>query len=77
MEITVLTFGVVAEIVGESHLVLTDVASTADVQEKLEAKFPRLKTIRYTLAVDKQMVTTSTKLGHNATVALLPPFSGG
>ena len=77
MEITVLTFGMITEIVGKTAFVLNGVSSTDDVQQKLEAEFPGLKNINYTVAVNKQMVTTSTQLENNATVALLPPFSGG
>lgn len=77
MEITVLTFGVITDIVGTTTLVVRDVASTDNLKQKLEEDFPRLKSIRYTVAVNKQMITTSTALDNNATVALLPPFSGG
>lgn len=77
MEITLLTFGVIADIVGKSNLVLNDVAFTDDLKKRLETNFPALKNINYTVAVNKQIISESTELAPNATVALLPPFSGG
>ena len=76
-EITVLTFGVITEITGKSNFVVNDIASTEELKKDLEAKFPRLKNIDYALAVNKQTIATETVLEAGATVALLPPFSGG
>ena len=74
---TVLTFGAVTDIVGNSHLQVEEVASTDDLKERLETDFPRLKSINYAIAVNRQIVTGATTLDSSSTVALLPPFSGG
>ncbi len=74
---TVLTFGVVTEIIGQSNFTVEDVPSTEELTKKLEVQFPRLKSINYAIAVNKQIVQSPTSLDSNATVALLPPFSGG
>lgn len=76
-EINVLLFGAVADIVGKSSFVMPTPSSTDELKEQLEADYPALKNISYVVAVNKQMVTASTALEPNATVALLPPFSGG
>lgn len=76
-EINVLLFGAVADIVGKSNFVMPTPSSTDELKEQLEADYPALKNISYVVAVNKQMVTASTALEPNATVALLPPFSGG
>lgn len=76
-KITVLTFGAVAEIIGENRFEVSDVLSTDGLKARLEIEFPRLKEISYALAVDKKMITAPIPLHPNATVALLPPFSGG
>ena len=76
-EITVLTFGVVTEIIGKPSFMLRDVSSTAELKEKLEAEFPRLKGMDYAIAVDKKITISSIPLESTSTVALLPPFSGG
>ena len=75
--VQVLLFGAVADIVGKNNLVLTEVSTTDDVKEQLEKEHPALKNISYAIAVNKQMITTPTPLKTEATVALLPPFSGG
>lgn len=75
--ITVLAFGAVTDILGRNHFEMNDVSTTEELKQKLEAEFPALKNTAYAVAVNKQMVTTSTGLQDSATVALLPPFSGG
>lgn len=76
-EITVLTFGAVTDIVGKKAFQLSGVESTDELRQKLETDYPALKNLTYAVAVNKQLVNTSTPLDSNATVALLPPFSGG
>jgi molybdopterin synthase sulfur carrier subunit len=76
-EINVLTFGVVREIIGKNSFVLNDVSSTEELKNKLESDFPQLRSINYAMAVNKKMVSGSTPLEDRATIALLPPFSGG
>ena len=75
-EITILAFGSITDIIGKSNF-LTNAASTDELRNELESAFPKLKNVNYAMAVDKQMVTTSAILDEHATVALLPPFSGG
>jgi molybdopterin synthase sulfur carrier subunit len=68
---------VITEITGKSSLVVDGVSSTEDLRAKLEESYPRLKTINYAIAVNKKIVTGHTPFDENATIALLPPFSGG
>jgi molybdopterin synthase sulfur carrier subunit len=74
---TVLAFGVVAEIIGKNRFAVEGIASTALLKQKLEQEFPGLKTINVAIAVNKKIVSETTSLHEDATVALLPPFSGG
>ena len=76
-ETSVLAFGVVADIVGKNSFTVSGVGTTTELKEKLETEFPALKNISYAIAVNKQLVTVTTPLEVNTTVALLPPFSGG
>ena len=76
-EIKVLLFGAAADRVGKNNLVLTGVSTTGELKEQLEKSHPGLKHIPYAIAVDKQLISTDTALEAGATVALLPPFSGG
>ena len=75
--ITILTFGVITDIVGKSQFEVDDIFSTDELKQKLESEFPKLKGVNYALAVNKKTATGSVVLEENATVALLPPFSGG
>lgn len=75
--VKVLLFGAVADIVGKNSFVTADVSSTDELKERLEKEHPALKNISYAIAVNKQMITETTALAPDATVALLPPFSGG
>lgn len=74
---TVLAFGMVAEIIGKTRFTVDGIASTEALKQKLEQEFPGLKAINVAIAVNKKMVSVPTPLHEDATVALLPPFSGG
>ena len=75
--ITVLTFGVITDIVGKSRFEVRGVSSTEEIKQKLETEFPQLRNINYAVAVNRKTVVGAVALEENATVALLPPFSGG
>ena len=75
--ITVLAFGAVTDITGKNSFAVHDVKNTTELKAKLEAAYPALKNISYAIAVNRQMVSVPTALEAGATVALLPPFSGG
>ena len=77
MEINLLTFGSITEIIGESSLVYSDLNNTDLLVKKLHDAFPELASIKYSIAVNQKLVHTNTKLNDKDTVALLPPFSGG
>lgn len=74
---TILAFGVVAEIIGQNKFVVDAVSTTEELKQKLEAAFPALKSINFAVAVDQRVVATSASINANSTLALLPPFSGG
>jgi molybdopterin converting factor small subunit len=76
MGLSILAFGQVAEITG-STFSFDRVLDTDALKHALEKTFPSLQHVRYTIAVDKNTITTNTLLKENSVVALLPPFSGG
>ena len=76
MQINIILFGQLCEVLGES-LVLNDIADTNNLQSVLNNKYPALNHSKYVMAVNKKLVTENTVLTQNCTVALLPPFSGG
>jgi sulfur-carrier protein len=77
MPVQVLFFGPLSEVVDAPDLLFHDVADTNQLVAALTAQYPGLTGVKYIIAVDKQVVSVNTALGENATVALLPPFSGG
>ena len=77
MQVTLLLFGQVADIIGTSHLTIDNVPDTKGLEQYLYQHFPALSTTKYVIAVDKKMIRENTPLQQGITVALLPPFSGG
>lgn len=77
MEITVLYFGQICEVIGNSSLKISDINDTNVLIEKLELQFPALKNFQYSIAVNHKIIQENTKLNNKDIVALLPPFSGG
>ena len=77
MQIRILIFGKLADIVNASTLTLTGIADTNSLVNELNKRYPALANCKYIMAVDKQAITTNTILKGESTIALLPPFSGG
>ncbi|MCU0399388.1 MAG: MoaD/ThiS family protein [Algoriphagus sp.] len=70
-------FGMVAEKIGNASLELENPGSTEALKNQLFTQFPVLKSMKFSLAVNKKMVVEDCELGSGSEVALLPPFSGG
>ena len=77
MQVKILIFGQLADIVNDHELTLIDMPDTNNVISELKKRYPALAQARYVMAVDKQTITMNTNLKDGSTVALLPPFSGG
>ncbi len=77
MQIRILIFGQLTDIVNSSELNVNNVKDTNSLMEELHSHYPKLAAAKYIMAVDKQTVAGNTILKEGSTVALLPPFSGG
>ena len=77
MNVNILVFGQLTEITGNSRFVLNDVTDTDDLVKQLITRYPEFSGAKYVIAVDKEVISGNTLLQQNATVAFLPPFSGG
>ena len=77
MEINLLSFGQIAEITGAAALRLEAPETTDELLLVLRERFPALNGIQFLLAVDQEVASENIRLHEGATVALLPPFSGG
>jgi molybdopterin synthase sulfur carrier subunit len=77
MEVTILVFGQLTDMMGNNALKLSGMRDTDAIIAELTQRYPALATAKYRIAVDKQMINNNTTLKAGSTVALLPPFSGG
>ncbi|HWR32307.1 MAG TPA: MoaD/ThiS family protein [Chitinophagaceae bacterium] len=77
MEINLLVFGQIADITGKTMWKIAGVQNTDDLLQKLITDFPALKSLSYSIAVNKVIIRENTLLANDDTVAILPPFSGG
>lgn len=76
MAIDIILFGQLVDLAGTSQLQL-EAADTNSLQAQLHDRVPALAGTTYRIAVNKNIVTQNTPLPEGASVALLPPFSGG
>jgi len=77
MQVRVLIFGKLVDIVKSTTLTLSDIADTNTLVNELNKQYPALAHSKYVMAVDKKTIIANTVLEEESTVALLPPFSGG
>lgn len=70
-------FGMVAEKIGTTGLTLDYSGDSDELLDALQAKFPELKSVKFTLAINKKIANGNQKIPIDAEIALLPPFSGG
>jgi molybdopterin synthase sulfur carrier subunit len=77
MQIEILLFGYMTEIVGKSRITLQNIPSTDQLKLQLHRLYPKLKDTPYLIAIDKNIVTENVVLKDNHIIALLPPYAGG
>lgn len=77
MGINVIFFGQLEDLTGTDKIELNYQPDTNQLIAQILSKYPLLVNVSYTVAVDKVMIKQNTILNIGATVALLPPFSGG
>ena len=70
-------FGMVAEKIGTDSLVMENPGSSEALKQKLFERFPDLKPLKFSVALDRKMLQMDTEISSGAEIALLPPFSGG
>ncbi|MDP2039957.1 MAG: MoaD/ThiS family protein [Algoriphagus sp.] len=70
-------FGMVAEKIGLAELIIDHSGDSSELLEVLLVKFPILKSVKFSLAINKKLVSGNQEIPSGAEIALLPPFSGG
>jgi molybdopterin synthase sulfur carrier subunit len=77
MEIEIISFGQIAEFINNQKIDIAGISDTDAFKQYLENQFPALKGMKYKLALNKNIVQENTEITNNATLAIMPPFSGG
>jgi molybdopterin synthase sulfur carrier subunit len=77
MTTDVLIFGQLTDITQQGKLQATDMPDTDALLTWLKTSYPALVSAKFVVAVNGQVIKQNTLLTSGATVALLPPFSGG
>jgi molybdopterin converting factor small subunit len=77
MNITVLFFGVLAEVAQTSVKHYRDVNSFGDLKLRIEDDFPEIVYYNYRISVNREIINNELSLKDGDEVALLPPLTGG
>ena len=77
MEVKLITFGRLTDIIKCPEIIFTNVRDTNELIQTLHKNYPALAGTKYLVAVDKTMITGNTALTNGSVMALLPPYSGG
>ncbi|WP_246535362.1 MoaD/ThiS family protein [Litoribacter ruber] len=75
--IKIMAFGVIAEKLGQAELKIEQPQNISELRETLLNTYPQLASLKFTIALNKQVVSEDKAIGPDDEVALLPPFSGG
>lgn len=76
-KISVRAFGMIAEKIGSGQIQLTGISTVEKLRDSLFEKFPDLKNMKFSIAINKQLVSGNAPIPADSEIALLPPFSGG
>jgi len=77
MEISVLFFGVLAEVTGTSRKHYRDIESFDDLKHRISDDFPDITQYSFRIAVNNKIANEESLLRHDDEVVYLPPFAGG
>ncbi len=77
MEIEIISFGQITEFINNQKVEVDGISDTDAFKQYLEDRFPTLKDMKYKLALNKNIVQQNTEITNQATIAIMPPFSGG
>ena len=77
MQIDIMVFGQLREFIDSGSIEIPDIADSNGLIGWLGERYPVLKKMKFSMAVDKKLISENTPLTNHHTVALMPPFSGG
>lgn len=70
-------FGMIAEKIGTDSIQVSGIETIDELKIYLNEQFPNLKDMKFSIALDKQIIQDALEIPAGSEVALLPPFSGG
>ncbi len=76
-QIHIKTFGMISELVGSDSFEMDNPGSLGELKQRLYKLYPSLQTIKFTIAMDKKIISVDADISQGKEIALLPPFSGG
>jgi molybdopterin synthase sulfur carrier subunit len=77
MNISVLFFGVLADVAGTHRKDYPDVGSFNDLRHRIDDEFPELFHYNFRIAVNNEIIDGDPQLNAGDEIAFLPPFAGG
>lgn len=77
MNINVILFGQLADVVGKSVLTVNNCYDTESIKKKVIKEFPALAHYEFLISIDKKIARNNQKLEGKNEIAFLPPFAGG
>lgn len=80
MKITILFFGIVTDLIGESTIAfeISNDSNVYDLKNELIETYPSLKNIHeFAIAINESYANDNSILKNGDTVAIIPPVSGG
>lgn len=77
MNIHVMFFGSLVDLIGKSQLLVNDCTDVQSIKEKVICEYPQLKDCVFLISVNKKLAKDNHRLQEGNEVAFLPPFAGG
>lgn len=77
MQINIISFGQLSEIVGNQTLKNSNINTTENLISYLNETYPQLSEMKYKLAINKVIIQNDQVLYDGDSIAIMPPFSGG
>ena len=75
--IQIKAFGMISEVIQTDQLEFPYQSDTEGLIKALNEKFPELRSLKYSIAINKKMVMGKAVIPLGAEIDLMPPFSGG
>lgn len=77
MDVTVLFFGILADIAGMHTKHYREVKSFTDLRLRIGDDFPELFHYNFRIALNNEIIDDDPQLNSGDEIAFLPPFAGG